>query len=508
MAAAETMLRKALEVDPKLAKTHFFLGTALKTLGRTTRRSTHLRDGRRAVPARSRGAQPARPRAVPEAPVHGRRRASEGAGDRSRGSAGALQPDAVLSGAGRRGGRRARAGALRALQGGRVRAGDHRPVPAAAPRRQQRAPADPRAPLRRRRRASRRADRARSRGRRRCELSMRRGAGDRVVAARLVARPRVVAVQSRAADAQVTFTDVTAAAGIRFMHNNGAFGKKYLPETMGSGVRVPRRRRRRLAGHPPRQLDELAGPAGARVATARSTATTSDGTFTDVTRGVRPRRGALRHRRAPPPTTTTTATSTSTSPALGGNRLFRNVGGGKFADVTAQAGVGGGGFAHERGCGSTTTSDGKLDLFVAHYVRVVDREGSVLHARRQDASRTARRSRTRGRARSLYPQPRRRHVRGRRREGRSATIRRRRRSGVALLDYDGDGWLDLFVANDTQPNRLYRNKGNGTFTDVGVDGRRRLQRGRRRARRHGRRRRRLRRLRPARASSSATSRTR
>src|SRR5207244_5562237 len=40
--------------------------------------------------------------------------------------------------------------------------------------------------------------------------------------------------------------------------------------------------------------------------------------------------------------------------------------------------------------------------------------------------------------------------------------------GVTLLDYDGDGWLDLFVANDTQPNKLYRNKGNGTFAEVGM----------------------------------------
>jgi hypothetical protein len=40
--------------------------------------------------------------------------------------------------------------------------------------------------------------------------------------------------------------------------------------------------------------------------------------------------------------------------------------------------------------------------------------------------------------------------------------------GAALLDHDGDGRLDLFVANDTQPNRLYRNRGNGTFTDVAV----------------------------------------
>ena len=35
--------------------------------------------------------------------------------------------------------------------------------------------------------------------------------------------------------------------------------------------------------------------------------------------------------------------------------------------------------------------------------------------------------------------------------------------GVALLDFDNDGWLDLFVSNDTQPNRLYRNKQDGTF---------------------------------------------
>ena len=37
-----------------------------------------------------------------------------------------------------------------------------------------------------------------------------------------------------------------------------------------------------------------------------------------------------------------------------------------------------------------------------------------------------------------------------------------------MLDFDGDGWMDLFVANDTQPNRLYRNKGDGTFADAAV----------------------------------------
>ena len=41
--------------------------------------------------------------------------------------------------------------------------------------------------------------------------------------------------------------------------------------------------------------------------------------------------------------------------------------------------------------------------------------------------------------------------------------------GVAMLDYDQDGWPDLLVANDTQPNKLYRNQRNGTFKDVAVD---------------------------------------
>jgi len=40
--------------------------------------------------------------------------------------------------------------------------------------------------------------------------------------------------------------------------------------------------------------------------------------------------------------------------------------------------------------------------------------------------------------------------------------------GIALLDYDSDGWLDLFVANDTEPNKLYRNNHDGTFSDVAV----------------------------------------
>ena len=42
--------------------------------------------------------------------------------------------------------------------------------------------------------------------------------------------------------------------------------------------------------------------------------------------------------------------------------------------------------------------------------------------------------------------------------------------GIALLDFDGDGWLDFFLANDTQPNKLYRNNQDGTFTEAGLAG--------------------------------------
>ena len=57
--------------------------------------------------------------------------------------------------------------------------------------------------------------------------------------------------------------------------------------------------------------------------------------------------------------------------------------------------------------------------------------------------------------------------------------------GVAMLDYDRDGWPDLLVANDTQPNKLYRNRRDGTFEDVAVQRGRGLQRRRQGARRHG-----------------------
>ena len=134
LAGAEEILRKALTVDPALAKTHFFLGTTLRALGRYDEALTHLRQAASSVPARPRRAESDRARAVPEARVCGSdRRIPAGARHRPGRSAGPLQPDAVLPGPRRSGGRRAGADALRAVQGRRGVAVDYRRLSAAEP---------------------------------------------------------------------------------------------------------------------------------------------------------------------------------------------------------------------------------------------------------------------------------------------------------------------------------------------------------------------------------------
>ena len=152
-------------------------------------------------------------------------------------------------------------------------------------------------------------------------------------------------------------------------------------------------------------------------------------------------------------------------------------------------------------------NDGRLDLFVAHYV-----DWSIEHDLFCSLDGKTKSYCTpeayKGQSPTLY------HGRG------NGTLRRRHEEGRALRpDVEGARRRDRstttatagptsFVANDTQPNRLYRNQQERHVRRRRHDRRRRLQRGGRGARRHGRRRRRLRRLRPRRASSSATSRTR
>src|SRR5207247_938475 len=151
--------------------------------------------------------------------------------------------------------------------------------------------------------------------------------------------------------------------------------------------------------------------------------------------------------------------------ALGASHLFRNIGGGKFVDVTAIAGVASAGFATSA-LWFDYDNDGKLDLFVAHYVDWSIENDLFCTLDGKSKSYCTPES-YKGQSGTLY------HNRG---DGTFEDVTRRaglydptsKGLGAAMLDFDGDGWMDLFVANDTQPNKLYRNRGNGTFADVGV----------------------------------------
>ncbi|PYQ70431.1 MAG: CRTAC1 family protein [Acidobacteria bacterium] len=259
----------------------------------------------------------------------------------------------------------------------------------------------------------------------------------------------------------VAFTDVTAAAGLRFVHNNGAFGSKYLPETLGSGCLF-------LDADGDGWQDILLlnstnwpGHAGPKSSLALYR-NNRNGTFTDVTAasGLGVELYALGGAAADYDNDGRTDLYVT---ALGGNRLFRNAGAGTFVDVTRTAGVAAGGFSTSA-LWFDYDNDGKLDLFVARYVEW-SIEKDLFCTLDGKAKSYCTPESYNGQSPVLY------RNRG---DGTFEDVTRRaglqdptsKGLGVAMLDFDDDGWIDLFVANDTQPNKLYRNLGNGTFKDV------------------------------------------
>jgi enediyne biosynthesis protein E4 len=263
-----------------------------------------------------------------------------------------------------------------------------------------------------------------------------------------------------------TFTDVTRAAGIQFRHDNGAFGRKYLPETMGSGGAffdadgdgaqdILLVNSMSLSGRPGRPAKR------SLLALFRNN---RNGTFADVT--------AASGLAVPLYGMGAAAGDYDNDgridlyiTALGKNRLFRNLGGLKFADVTDTTGVGNTGFSTSA-VWLDYDRDGRLDLFVANYV-----DWSIakdLHCTLDGKTKSYCTPESyKGQSGALY-----------RNLGNGTFEDATKKAGVldptakalgiALLDHNGDGWLDMFVANDTQPNRLYENRKNGTFADIAV----------------------------------------
>jgi hypothetical protein len=266
------------------------------------------------------------------------------------------------------------------------------------------------------------------------------------------------------AGTSVVFTDITRAAGVTFRHVSGAYGKKYLPETMGSGVAVAD-----LDGDGWQDLffvnsttwpDRRTGGPGLPALYKNN----RNSTFTDITRqaGLAVELYGLGVSAADYDNDGKVDLYVT---SLGPNRLFHNEGNGRFVDVTARAGVGDPGF-------STSAAwvdydrDGRLDLYVANYVQW-SREKDLFCTLDGKTKSYCTPESYKGASGTLY------RNRG---DGTFEDVTKRaglfdatsKALGVALVDYNGDGHVDLFVANDTQPNRLYKNNGNGTFTDVAV----------------------------------------
>jgi enediyne biosynthesis protein E4 len=267
-----------------------------------------------------------------------------------------------------------------------------------------------------------------------------------------------------AAAPTITFRDITQQAGIHFVHNNGAFGKKYLPETMGPGVAfidydndgwpdIFIVNGTDWPGHPSKH------------STPKLYHNNHNGTFTDVTHKAGLDIELMGMGVAVGDYDNDGYDDLFVS-AMGQSHLFHNNGNGTFTDVTQKAGLMGPKEFSTSAAWVDYDKDGKLDLVVGNYVQW-SIDGDLYCTLDGKSKSYCTPESYKGISVRLW------HNRG---DGTFEDATKKaglgdptsKTLGIAVLDYDNDGWPDLLLSNDTQPNKLYRNNGNGTFTEKAV----------------------------------------
>ena len=272
------------------------------------------------------------------------------------------------------------------------------------------------------------------------------------------------------------FTDITKETKINFKQENSVTSNKYLIETMGGGVAL-------LDYDNDGRLD-IFFTNGARLQDPmpdgkspdkteqkfwnRLYHQNSDGTFTDVTE-----RAGLT---GMPQNYYGMGVAVGDYDndgfedlyvtGFGGNTLYRNNGDGTFTDVTKKAGVGAGGWSASAGF-FDYDNDGKLDLFVTRYVDWTFKTNRYCGEQKPGYRAYCHPDNYDGVTDILY------HNNG---DGTFTDVSAKagvanpkgKGLGVSFADYDGDGFTDIFVANDSVQCFLYHNNGNGTFTEVGL----------------------------------------
>jgi hypothetical protein len=262
---------------------------------------------------------------------------------------------------------------------------------------------------------------------------------------------------------EIKFIDVTASSGINFTHNTGAFGQKWLPETMGSGVVL-------FDFDGDDQLDILfvngaKFPGKPGPTTTQKLYRNKGGMkFEDATRsaGLAIERYCMGGAAGDLDNDGDQDLYLS---CVGTDLLLRNDGG-RFSDISTSASL-----SREYEFGASVAlldadKDGLLDIFVGRYVTWTPETDLVCKLDGTNKSYCTPEPYT-GASPRFYQN-----------EGGLKFTDRTREAGiekpdakalgVAVLDLDQDGWLDIAVANDTQPNLLYRNKGDGSFEELGL----------------------------------------